>query len=118
MIKLLGWLGFLSFSSTMIPFVLRRAGIYGPAARFFSRQHHFLAFVSFAVLTLHGLWALFGRKGWGWGARENIFSGVTAWLLLLVVMLLAVRFAGKKPLHRFHCGLVVLLAALVFFHLF
>ncbi|MFZ5648559.1 MAG: hypothetical protein ACOY30_13165 [Bacillota bacterium] len=118
MTEFLGWTGFVILLSTLVPFVLRRVGKYSAPASFFTRRHHFFALASFMVLTLHGLWALFGRKGWGWGAKENTLSGLAAWLLLLSVIVLAERYAGKRPLQRTHCGVAALMVALAFYHAF
>lgn len=118
MVEPLGWLGLVLFICTLMPFVLRRTLQWREGLFFFSRYHHFLALACLAVLTLHGLWALFGRKGWGRGALEHVFSGSVTWLILLSVVALAIAAAGRKPFRKSHCWLVVLLALLVLIHVF
>ena len=120
MITLLGWLGFWLLLSTLAPFVLRRLPFPGAKGAFFARNHHTMALACLSVLTLHGLWALSGRKGWGWGAKLHLkgalFSGTLAWLALLAVFLLALAASRQKPFSRVHCAWVIVLLLFVFYH--
>ncbi len=116
MIKILGWIGLLLFLSTLIPFVMRRLRPRRAAASFFFRHHHSLALACFGVLTLHGLWALLGRRGWGWGARGDTISGVIAWLAVLAAVALASVAARRSPFPRAHCRVAALLFFLVLIH--
>lgn len=117
MIKILGWLGFLLFISTLVLFFQRRLSP-GKAARLFARHHHSLALACLGVLTLHGLWALLGRRGWGWGAWGTVPSGVIAWLVLLAAVILATSCPRELPFRRIHRWVVVLLGLLVTGHVF
>lgn len=116
---LLGWLGFFLLVGTLMPFLLRRFGLWKIGEVFFSRQHPLLAISCIAALTLHGLWGLLGRHGWGAGLHlgYSAFSGVLAWLALLGVILLALYSLGRKPFPRTHCWLVAVLVILTFNHL-
>lgn len=66
MVEFLGWLGFLLFASTLIPFVMSRLRLWDLGAKIFTRYHHSLALASLVVLTLHGISALIGKRGWQW----------------------------------------------------
>ncbi|MFZ5633397.1 MAG: hypothetical protein ACOY40_11170 [Bacillota bacterium] len=122
MTESLGWIGFGLLISTLIPFIRRRLRPGRAGAAFFSRHHHSLALACLAVLTLHGLWALTGRKGWGWGwgalthLKGDALSGVFAWLAILTVVILATAFSRKKPFPRTHCPVVAILVLLVLIH--
>ncbi|SFQ99518.1 ferric reductase-like transmembrane domain-containing protein [Desulfoscipio geothermicus] len=120
MIEFLGWLGFTLLVSTLMPFLLRRLKFWRKGLTFWVRYHHHLALACLAVLTLHGLEALNGRRGWGWGARvhyqNEIISGILAWLVLLVVSVLALSAFRQIPFKRNHCWLVGLLVLLVLYH--
>ncbi|MHB8156949.1 MAG: hypothetical protein ACYDEQ_06095 [Desulfocucumaceae bacterium] len=116
MVELLGWLGFLLLAMTLLPFVLKRLPV--KSDNFFCKHHPALAIASVAVLTLHGILALTGRHGWQWLARFNgdMLTGLSAWLVLLAVVLLALYMLGKKHLLRRHCWLAIALVLLVFLH--
>jgi hypothetical protein len=118
MVKLLGWIGFLLLVGTLLPFVLRRLHL--PGVKFFARCHHALALASLSVLTLHGFFALTGKRGWQWGKlahlKGDMLTGMISWLVLLAVVVLALLAARKKPFTRNHCWLVGLLVVLVLFH--
>lgn len=118
MAKLLGWAGFLLLVGTLLPFALHRLRL--PVVKFFSRHHHKLAITSLAALTLHGFFALSGKRGWQWGKlahlKGDILTGVFSWSVLLTVVVLALLASRKKPFRRTHCWLVVVLAVLVVYH--
>ncbi|MBF7084224.1 hypothetical protein IT084_14815 [Desulfallas sp. Bu1-1] len=121
MIEFLGWLGFVLLVGTLMPFLLRRLKLWRKESAFGARYHHHLALTCLAVLTLHGLWALNGRRGWGWGARvhfqNEIISGAFAWLVLLAICVLALSAFRQRPFKRTHCWLVGLLVLLVLYHI-
>lgn len=121
MAELLGWVGFVLLAGTLVPFILRRLKLWRKEPAFWSRHHHHLALTCLAVLTLHGLVALIGRRGWGWGARvhwqNEIASGVLAWLVLLAVCGLALSACRQRPFKRTHCWLAGLLVLLVLYHI-
>lgn len=118
MVEPLGWLGLSLLICTLMPAVLRRVPLWREGLLFFSRHHHSLALACFAVLSLHGLWALLGRKGWGWGALSRVFSGSVTWFVLLAVIILAIAAASQRPFRKTHCRVVALLAMLVLIHVF
>lgn len=122
MLGFTGWLGFWLLVGTLLPFILRRINVRRVEALFFSRNHHYLALVTLLALTVHGLLALTGKRGWGWGARvylqNQIFSGVSAWFALAAVVLLAWVTAPRSPGLKFHCWVAALLVLLVFIHVF
>lgn len=118
MVEPLGWLGLGLFICTLMPVVLRRVQLWREGLFFFSRHHHSLALACFTVLTLHGLWAVFGRRGWGRGALAHVFSGSVTWLVLLAVIILAIAVASQRPFRKTHCWVVALLALLVLIHIF
>jgi len=113
----LGWIGFLLFAGTLLPFVTRRLRPGPNRTTFFSRQHRFLAVGSLGVLTLHGLLALLARGGRGGGFREDVLTGVLAWLLLLAVVLLAFRAFQQSPFRKTHCWLTAVLVLAVLGHI-
>jgi len=121
MVEFLGWLGFLLLISTLMPFFLRRLHLWRKEVTFLARNHHHLALTCLAVLTLHGFWALNGRRGWGWGARihvkDEMISGVLTWSVLLAVCLLALIAFRQRTFSRTHCWLVGLLVLLVLYHI-
>mgnify|MGYP000924415965 FL=1 len=122
MINLSGWLGLLLLFTTLIPFILRRLQLAWPGRLFFSSNHHALALVCLALLTLHGFWALTGGRGWGWGGRahfaQSTLSGVLAWLALLAVIMPALAADKQKPFPRTHCWVALGLGLLVLNHVF
>lgn len=112
----LGWIGFLLFVSTLVPFFTRRFKSGQPGV--FTRNHHTLALASLAMLFIHGISALLGRHGWQWGKlfHGSILTGVTSWLVMLAVVILAVLSARQKLYRRTHCRLVILLVVTILFH--
>ena len=122
MVDFFGWIGFLLFIGTLVPFFSRRMRLNRAAAVSFSRYHHSIALASLVVLTLHGLLALTSRRHWGWGAQAHlnstILSGALAWATLAVVVAIALLVSRKKPLFRTHCWVVVLLVLLIISHIF
>ncbi len=122
MVEFLGWIGFLLFISTLVPFFSRRMRLSGAAAVSFSRYHHSIALASLVVLTLHGFFALASRRNWGWGAQAHlngaILSGAVAWAMLAAVVVIALLVSRKEPLFRTHCWAVVLLVLLIISHVF
>lgn len=122
MVEFLGWLGFLLFIGTLVPFFLRRMRLRGAAALSFSRYHHSIALASLVVLTLHGFLALTSRRNWGWGAGAHLkctmLSGVLAWAALAAVVAIALLVSRKKPYAKAHCWVVVLLVLLTISHVF
>jgi hypothetical protein len=122
MVELLGWLGFLLFASTLIPFVMRRLKPRQPVTTIFTRLHQSLALTSLFVLTFHGLFALMGRHGWRWGnlfyLKGEMVTGVIGWLGLLAVVLLALLASRKKTFHHTHCWFVILPVVATLAHVF
>lgn len=122
MVTILGWVGLLLLISTLMPFIIKRFGLWRNGLSIFSLYHHALALFCFMALTLHGLWALTGKRGWGWGAQLHfkgvMLSGIFTWLALLTVVVLATAFSRQKPAPRTHCLVVILLVLLVLIHVF
>ncbi|SHI70326.1 hypothetical protein SAMN02745219_00885 [Desulfofundulus thermosubterraneus DSM 16057] len=119
MVEFLGWLGLLLLIGTLMPFFLRRLHLWQREVTFLARIHHYLALTCLVVLTLHGLWALNGRRGWGaWiHVKAEMISGVLTWSILLAVCMLALTSLRQKRFSRTHCWLVGLLVLLVFYHI-
>jgi hypothetical protein len=127
--ELTGVLGFLLLLGTLLPFMLRRLGLWKEGADFFKRRHHSLALLGLAVLTLHGLSALSGRlhgvngrhgHGGGqlnWFIGGEMLTGLISWLALLSVIALALLAVRRKPFPRTHCWVVGLLGLLVLSHI-
>lgn len=122
MAELTGWLGFLLLAGVLVPFIGRRLKIWRVEGFFFSCHHHGLALVTLLILTVHGLLALTGRRGWGWGALANLkghaLSGIYAWSVLTAVVLLALFLTSRRSRFRAHCWLAGLLVLLVLNHVF
>ncbi len=122
MTELTGWLGFLLIAGALIPFIQRRFSSRKARSMLFSNNHHYFALASLLVFTLHGLLALTGRRGWGWGAqvlfKGHMLSGVLTWSVLAAVVALAVLFANRKSGLRIHCWLAGLLVLLMINHVF
>lgn len=120
--ELLGWLGLLLFTGTLIPLFNRCWRFSRSAATIFTRYHHALALSSLVVLTIHGALALTGKYGWQWTRllhlRGDAFTGAVSWLALLAVVLTAVLVDRRKLLFaRNHCWLVVILVVAVLLHI-
>jgi len=117
--ELFGWVGFLLFASTLVPYFVRRLKRSSSVAIYFARYHHSLAITSLVVLTTHGILALIGRGSWHWGKflRIDMLTGVISWLGLLVVVILATFAIRQKPFSRSHCWLALLLVVAVLFHI-
>ena len=120
MVEFLGWIGFLLFIGTLVPFFSRRMRLSGAAALSFSRYHHSIALASLVVLTLHGFLAVTSRRGWGAWAHLNstILSGTLAWAALAAVVAIALLMSRKKPFVKTHCWVVILLVLLIISHVF
>lgn len=122
MVGFLGWIGFLLLIFTYVPFALRRFGLWRNGLSFFALHHHSIALSCFTVLTLHGIWALIGRRGWGWRAKLHfegaMLSGGITWLILLAVVVLAISLSRQRPLLKIHCLVVILLVLLVLNYVF
>lgn len=123
--ELLGWIGFLLLLGTYLPFLLRRLPVIstmaGSLRTVLARLHHRIALGGLIILALHGLLMLLDRPGWQWGwlnhRGEAIYSGVLAWIVMLLVVIFAVyRYKQALPL-RLHCWLAGLLVLLVLMHL-
>lgn len=119
---LLGWIGFLLFLCTLMPFVMRRFRIGNSGLKFFfTHYHHTLAIASLAVLILHGLSELTGRRGWQWinagHFNGELLTGVISWLVMLSIVILALTAARKKPFPRTHCWMVGLLVLFTLAHI-
>lgn len=121
MTEFLGGMGLLLLIITLLPFILRRLGLWKSGASFFGRFHHWLALTGTGVLTLHGLLALTGgRHRYGYGGNflgGDILTGGISWLVLLAIVILALQSVKKRPFPRTHCWLVGLLAIMLAFHL-
>ncbi|TEB11260.1 hypothetical protein Pmgp_01795 [Pelotomaculum propionicicum] len=122
MVEFLGWIGFLLFLGTLVPFFTRRIRLNGASIKLLSQNHHAIALASLAALTLHGFFALSSGRHWGRGAgvhvNGNILSGVLAWTALAAVVAIALKASRHKPFVRTHCLVVILLALLVTVHVF
>jgi len=124
--EFLGGIGLLLLIITLLPFILKRLGLWKSGASFFARCHPWLALTGTAVLALHGLLAVTGNRHgrghgqadqWGSFLRDDMLTGVISWLVLLAIVILALQAVKKKPFPRTHCWLVGLLAVMLAFHL-
>ncbi|MGQ9558305.1 MAG: hypothetical protein ACUVTU_10160 [Desulfurispora sp.] len=119
--ELLGWMGIFLLLGTCLPFLLRRlpvlSSVAGSLRHTLVRIHHRIALGGLVILAWHGLLMLSG--GWGWLTHRGaaIYSGVLAWMVTLLVVLLAVYRQNKAIPLRLHCWLAGLLVLLVLMHL-